>query len=147
MIVRSFSAALLLASAVAAGAASAAGVGGRPLYATLTGAAERPTPGDTDGSGSAKITVNPGKSQVCWTLTAEDIAPATAAHIHIGDTETTGPVVVTLTAPTDGSSTGCVEDSDARAILDDPADYYVNVHTADFPAGAIRGQLSTKKAK
>jgi uncharacterized protein (DUF3820 family) len=28
-----------------------------------------------------------------------------------------------------------------RKIADKPGDYYVNVHTADFPAGAIRGQL------
>jgi hypothetical protein len=30
----------------------------------------------------------------------------------------------------------------ALAILKHPAAYYVNVHNADFPAGAARGQLS-----
>ncbi len=44
----------------------------------------------------------------------------------------------------EGTSEGCVEDQDAatlQAIIDDQSGYYVNIHTADFPAGAIRGQL------
>jgi hypothetical protein len=147
MTVRSIGAAVLLTCGLAAGVAMAGDVGGRPFYASLSGAAERPNPGDMDGAGTAKITINPGKSQVCWTLTATGIAPATAAHIHVGGVDDAGGVVVSLSPPTDGSSTGCAEDSDAAAILANPAGYYVNVHNADFPAGAIRGQLSAKKAK
>ncbi len=146
MMVRS-SGMAVMAAGLAVGAAAAADVGGRPFHATLTGAAERPNPGDADGAGTAKITINPGKSQVCWELTASAIAPATMAHIHVGDAETAGGVVVTLTPPSDGSSTGCAEDEDAAAILANPGGYYVNIHNADFKAGAIRGQLSAKKAK
>lgn len=54
-------------------------------------------------------------------------------------------VVVALAAPTGGSSSGCVSDVDrdlARAIIVNPDDYYVNVHNAEFPAGAVRGQLA-----
>jgi hypothetical protein len=118
--------------------------GGRPLTATLTGAAEVPGPGDPDGRGWALITLNQGQGQVCFKLTVENIAPATAAHIHRGTADVAGPVVVGLAAPTDGSSSGCVSaDRDLiKAIRQNPQNYYVNVHNPEFPAGAVRGQLS-----
>jgi hypothetical protein len=139
----------LLTSLTVAGAASTAEVGGRPFYAVLTGAAEVPGPGDPDGSGTARITINPGKSEICWTLTAEDIGTATAAHIHEGDITASGGVVVALSAPTGGTASGCrfVDSEEVAEILADPDEYYVNVHSEDFPAGAIRGQLSSKKIK
>jgi hypothetical protein len=118
--------------------------GGRPLTATLTGEAEVPGPGDPDGSGWALITLNQGQGQVCFQLVVEDIAPATAAHIHRGTADVAGPVVVGLAAPTSGSSSGCVSaDRDLiKAIRQNPQNYYVNVHNAEFPPGAVRGQLS-----
>jgi hypothetical protein len=142
-----------LVSLALAGAASAAKLdgadhGGRPLSTTLTGAAEVPGPGDPNGSGTAKITINPGQGEVCWEITAANITlPATAAHIHVGAAGTAPPnnVVVTLSPPdASGFSSGCAQVSRelAKAILKNPEDYYVNVHTTDFGAGAIRGQLS-----
>ena len=144
---------LVLAAVVAlalAGAASAAKLdvadhGGRPFSTELTGAAEVPGPGDPDGSGTATITVNPGQEEVCWTIEAEGIQlPATSAHIHIGAAGVAGDVVVTLTPPDEsGFSSGCAEVSreEALDILNNPENYYINVHTTDFPNGAIRGQL------
>ena len=118
--------------------------GGRPLTAVLTGAAERPGPGDPDGSGTAHLRVNPGAEQVCVDLVVQDVAPATAAHIHEAPVDAPGPVVVTLAPPTDGTSSGCydVDRALARDILQNPGDYYVNVHNAEYRAGAVRGQLS-----
>lgn len=120
--------------------------GGRPLSTTLTGAAEVPGPGDPDGSGSARVTVNPGQGEICYELSvANIILPATGAHIHVGAADEFGDVVVPLTPPdASGFSSGCEEVSRelAKAILKNPENYYVNVHTSDFPAGAIRGQLS-----
>jgi hypothetical protein len=136
---------MLLVGAVAvAGIAGAAQAQGRPLSITLTGAAEVPGPGDADGSGTAALTVNPGLGQICYEVTVSGIAPATAAHIHVGAVPVAGPVVVPLAPPTGGSSSACAEvDRElALAILMSPSDYYVNVHNADFPAGAVRGQLS-----
>jgi hypothetical protein len=117
---------------------------GAPLSATLTGAAEVPGPGDPDGEGTAAITVNPGQGEVCFELAVSDIAPATAAHIHVGPVGVAGPVVVGLAPPTSGMSSGCsaVDRELALAIVQDPGGYYVNVHNAPFPAGAVRGQLS-----
>lgn len=81
---------------------------------------------------------------VCYSIAVSNIAPATAAHIHDAPAGQTGPVVVTLAPPADGSSEGCVA-ADRTLIKDvrkNPSEYYVNVHNADFPAGALRGQLS-----
>ncbi len=117
--------------------------GGAKFKTVMTGAAEVPGPGDPDGRGEAEIIVNPGKSQICWVLKVRDIEPATAAHIHIGLAGIAGDVVLGLSPPTDGDSDGCetVSRTLADAIRKSPASYYVNVHNATYPSGAIRGQL------
>jgi hypothetical protein len=88
--------------------------------------------------------VNPGQSTVCYELSVSDIVPASAAHIHFAPAGKNGDVVVTLEPPTDGSSSGCasVDRALAKNIVKNPELYYVNVHNADFPSGALRGQLS-----
>ena len=131
----------LLASLALAASVSATGA---PISTTMTGAEEVPGPGDPDGSGTAVLRLNPGKGQICYTLTVSGIEPAIAAHIHVAPPGVAGPVVVPLAAPVEGSSSGCatVAKELVKAILLDPENYYVNVHNVDFPAGAIRGQLS-----
>ncbi|HEX6270138.1 MAG TPA: CHRD domain-containing protein [Anaerolineales bacterium] len=127
---------------------SIAADGGRPFTTTLTGAAELPGPGDPDGSGTATVWLNHGQGRVCFEITVSGIAPlpASGAHIHVGTADTFGGVVVPLTPFPDasGSSSGCVSaDRDLiKAIIQNPEGYYVNVHTTEFPAGAVRGQLS-----
>jgi hypothetical protein len=121
--------------------------GGRPLSATLTGEAEVPGPGDPDGSGTAFVTLNQGQGQVCFEISVSDILlPATAAHIHVGTADVAGPIVVTLAPPdASGFSSGCAEEVDRELIKDirqNPQGYYVNVHNAEFPPGAVRGQLT-----
>jgi len=114
------------------------------LSTTMTGAAEAPGPGDPDGTGTASINLNPATGEICFSLTVANIAPATAAHIHRAPVGVPGPVVVPLTAPTSGSSLGCVikDKSLVKEIQQHPERFYVNVHNAVYPAGAIRGQLS-----
>lgn len=118
--------------------------GGRPLSTDLNGAEEVPGPGDPDGTGQARITVNPGKQQVCYTLRVRNIASATGAHIHEAPEGEAGPVVVPLIPPASGTSSGCatVTRELSLEILRNPSDYYVNIHNMQFPAGAVRGQLS-----
>ena len=143
--------ALALAGPASAAKLGGADQGGRLFTTNLSGAAEvDPTgelgAGDPDGSGSATLTVNPGQREVCYELSVKDITlPASGAHIHVGEAGETGPVVVPLTPPdASGVSSGCTEVSRelAKEILKNPGAYYVNVHTSDFPGGAVRGQLS-----
>ena len=119
--------------------------GGAKFKTSLTGSAEVPGPGDPDGSGEATITINPGKAQLCWNIKVRNIDPATAAHVHIGLAGMSGGVVVGLSAPAaaTGVSSGCaaIARSLADAIRKSPASYYVNVHNAAYPNGALRGQL------
>ena len=142
--------ALALAGPAWAAKIGGADQGGRPFSTVLTGEAEvnasgDPNQGDLDGIGLATITVNPGQGEVCHELSVEDITlPATGAHIHEGVAGENGPVVVPLEPPdANGVSSGCEEVSRelALAIIQDPENYYVNVHTTDFESGALRGQL------
>lgn len=116
------------------------------LRAALTGEAEVPGPGDPDGTGNAQLRFFPATNEICYTIKVEAIMlPATGAHVHDGDSSISGPVVVALTPPNArGVSTGCVvvEQTLFKDIYKHPAEYYVNVHTSDYPAGAIRGQLA-----
>ena len=120
--------------------------GGRVLSTTLTGAAEAPGPGDSDGSGTAFISINPGLGELCFMISVTGITlPAIAAHVHEAPVGVPGPVVVPLTPPgADGTSRGCVivDRDELKEIMQEPDEYYVNVHTTDFPGGAVRGQLS-----
>jgi hypothetical protein len=142
--------ALALAATALAGAtlvSALAPAGAQPatvvLQAGLAGAREVPGPGDRDGSGFARVEVDPAAGTICWELTVRNIAPATAAHIHEGARDVAGPVVQGLQAPTSGSSAGCVTRPDvAQRVAADPAGFYVNVHNGEFPGGAVRGQLA-----
>jgi CHRD domain-containing protein len=90
-------------------------------------------------------------NQLCFAITVKNLGSApTAAHIHgpARPNQNAG-IVVALTAPSSpdpGASSGCVsvDPAVAQAILKNPRKYYANVHTTQFPAGAVRGQLSRK---
>jgi hypothetical protein len=94
------------------------------------------------GSGTASLTIRTGLARLCHTLTVSGLTNVSAAHIHL---VSTGAVVVPLTTPTTGTSSGCatVERSLLRQIVRNPAAYYVNVHTQTFPNGQVQGTLST----
>jgi CHRD domain len=144
-------AASLIPAGVAAERLASSLHGGDPFTAVLSG----------HGSGMARVTLNPGQREVCWVVTVAGLtAPAFASHIHRGAAGVTGPVVVPFfnTGPNTPSSatsfSGCTENVDGALIeniQDNPAGYYVNVHTScggqpatcgpAFPISAVRGQL------
>ena len=108
--------------------------------------AEVPGPGDAKTIGIAVLTLNPEQEEVCFLIQVAHLAfPITAAHIHQGSIDEAGPIVVGLFSGTDedGMLKGCVAVDAAviEAIRTNPTNYYVNVHNAVYPAGAVRGQL------
>jgi hypothetical protein len=116
------------------------------LVAYMTGAAERPGPGDPDGVGRAVITIDDETNQLCLALQFVNVTlPTTGLHIHVAPTTAPGPIVVRFTNPTTNQVYECVTVAD-EALLDNiaenPQDYYINLHTLPlYAAGAIRGQL------
>jgi hypothetical protein len=108
--------------------------------ALLTGPAEFPGPGDTDGTGLAVVTIS--GTTVTYTVFTQGIGTPTLAHIHRGAAGTAQPPVVDFNVNTllNGSVTG-VSQTLIDEIRANPSGFYVNVHTSEFPGGAIRGQL------
>jgi len=121
--------------------------GGMPISESMTQEVTN-TPvyaGDPDGTGSALLTINAGQGEVCWETSVANLATATASHIHHAEAGIRGPIVVVLSPPdASGAAQGCrtgVDRALLRDILQHPEAYYVNVHTTEFPSGAIRGQF------
>lgn len=108
----------------------------------LTGAKEAPDPGDANGLGQFSWSLD--GQRLCYLLSATRIGTAAAAHIHRGAVGVAGPVKVELQAPATGASAACVTLAAGLAtkLREHPRRFYVNVHTAAFPGGAIRAQLT-----
>ncbi len=119
------------------------------IIATLTGAAERPGPGDPDAIGRAYITIDDAANRICLTLQYTNVDPTLSGlHIHFAPSTAPGPVVVPFQVPTQQVSGVHVECRivENEALLDNiaanPSQYYINLHSApNFGPGAIRGQL------
>ncbi len=112
-------------------------------YRAQLNGANVPGGGDPDGAGLARIEINDTTNTVCTDLEVRMIGAVTGAHIHRGAPGTIGPPVITLDAPDDNDSDDCDQVGDALVdeIRGNPGGFYVNVHTTDFPNGAIRGQI------
>jgi hypothetical protein len=131
-----FSALLPVASPAFAAPAPA-----KELHATLTALAEVPGPGKKGATGTAVVTLFPPR-RVCYVVKVRKLANANAAHIHEGAVGKSGPPVITLNKP-DTQFEGCTVASHGLMyrLANSPKKFYVNVHSQDFPNGAIRGQL------
>lgn len=123
---------------------------------------------EIDGAGA--IVAEDNTDTLCYVLEVEKVSGTEnnpggpyAAHIHRGEPGSNGPVVVNLAFPTGGQAADCVTETrvgpapantpvfvrgddglplaSAQEILANPDDFYVNVHNAEHPSGAVRGQL------
>jgi hypothetical protein len=104
--------------------------------------------GSDHGFGWASVVIS-GDS-VCFGVRWTNLDEVLMAHVHVGDEGVPGPIVVPLFVEgpgpnsSDSSAWGCVRGQDEavlQAIAAGSEHYYVNVHTAQFPSGAVRGQL------
>lgn len=136
----------LTVAAALLGAPAAASAAGSKLVATLNGANETGG-GDAKGTGKLTADLDADSGDFCFTLSAAGISGApVAAHIHSGKAGDDGPRVAPLQVTGEGTDECiAVEPDTLKAIVAAPGDYYVNVYTAAFPKGAIRGQLSAGK--
>ena len=118
------------------------------LTTALTGAEEAPGPGDSGGSGVALVDITTSSGEICVDVTwSISDGTAAAGHIHEAPAGSAGPVVLPLftTADADGAFQGCFTDATLAADIEaTPADYYVNIHSQNFPDGAVRGQLGVQ---
>ena len=118
----------------------------RAGFGVLTGAQE-PDGGDRNGRGSFSGIFD--GDTLCYGLNVANIGKPAAAHIHKGERGVNGDVVVTLKHPRTGdpgASSQCLDVDPAVAddIRANPSDFYVNVHNAAFPGGAVRGQIFSR---
>lgn len=119
----------------------------RAYRARMDGASEFPGPGDSDGAGTAVVAFTGDAARLLVALEVSGIGTVNAAHIHAGAAGTSGSPVVTIFVGGDVFVDGRlvklldVNPDIARRIAERPDLFYVNVHTTEFPGGAIRGQL------
>ena len=109
------------------------------LSATLSGAVEVPK-GSPTGKGTASVTITGTK--VCWKFVFSGIGKPLASHIHKAPKGKAGPVVVPFGSAFKASGCTTTSAALAKAITSTPSAFYVNIHTAKYPAGALRGQLA-----
>lgn len=109
-------------------------------FAALLGANEVGA-GDVDGFGAALVSIDNVANTITWAIMVQNIdLPIAAAHIHQGPAGANGPVRVDFSGQLTGEN---LFDADLAGITPTTAtDWYVNVHNAAYPGGAIRGQLT-----
>lgn len=108
------------------------------LTSTLDGNSE-PTGGDPDGGGTFSVELDPNSGEVCYLYSLTHVARPNLVQIQRGPIGSNGPSAIILEAGSDV----CVE-ADPKVvagIIAEPGDYFVNFANAEFPTGALRGQL------
>ena len=151
----------LISIALVVGAVGALGAADNTRSAKLSGKNEVPGPGDKNGSGEAVLKLNKKKLRISFDISYEGIQKPVAGHIHKGTRKVADPAEAKshrtnlvlfgeqadVTSPISGrvkwnrNHTPDQKLQVIKSIKHNPNNWYVNLHTPDFPDGAIRGQL------
>lgn len=130
------------------------GKGGIRVDVDLSADAEVPGPGDAELAGEARLVVDPRRDRICFDIDldvlsdSDGVDTVVAVHIHPGEpgeacSGDDCPAPIDLAFNEEGLE-GCVRRIGTpllNAIVDQPSQFYLHVHTARFPAGAVRGAL------
>ncbi|WP_227546075.1 CHRD domain-containing protein [Marinobacter fonticola] len=128
------------------------------LKTQLEGASMVGTEGDMDGTGMGYVFgVDGDPATLCYVIVVNKIGmvpvkEGMAAHIHEAGKGENGDVVANLAGPEDGNAGDCLTEGEkgkfptgesgiVQRILQNPDQFYINVHNPEYPKGAIRGQL------
>ena len=123
-----------------AGGAIAAKGSVSTVSAKLTSAAEVPkTKGG--GSGTATITFDTKKGQICWKVSLSGVDKPLSVYVHLGAPGHAGPGVIALGSGYQPKGCEIARLSTLTPVVKNPTKYYVNVHTRTHLNGAVRGQL------
>jgi hypothetical protein len=122
---------------------------------TLSAANERPTAVNSPATGTATYTLR--GNELTYTITVTGLTSLTTmSHIHRGSNAEAGPIVVPYTVYSVQNglvSTGVIDltkpvasgantiTGDSLRVLLNNGNAYTNVHTVNFPAGEVRGQI------
>jgi hypothetical protein len=139
-----------VATAGAYASASSTPAGADPVYLVSSLQGRNEVPGaegavnDPDGRAVEVLTIR--GSKVSFDVRWQGIAAPTEGHIHAGGTGVNGDVKIELFAkPRYGNTaSGSVDVGDTNllaALVADPGSFYADLHTGQFPGGAVRGQL------
>ncbi|MFN8535683.1 MAG: CHRD domain-containing protein [Dehalococcoidia bacterium] len=113
---------------------------GPELFTARMTPQQETSPVDNQYLGRAYVLVNDGRNGLIYAITHDVVSPI-AAHIHRGPPGTPGPVVYPLSFANQASGWSGLSAADLRDL--DYGNLYVNIHNGAFPAGAIRGQLTS----
>jgi hypothetical protein len=120
---------------------------GETFYAYLNGAQEVPSVA-TNATGYARVFLNESAGTISFTVVYNNLSSAqNASHIHTGALGVSGPVTINfgVTGGTSGTISGTAAITPAQIVLLRSHQFYVNVHSANFGSGEIRGQLGIKR--
>lgn len=108
----------------------------------MNGAAVVPGPGDPDGTGTFKVSIDNAKNELCYELAWQKIDQPNGGHVHIGGPDAAGQIMVDLNLPANGPKACIPVDSTSVGHMTSGAkSHYVDLHNPSFAEGAIRGQL------
>ena len=105
--------------------------------------------GDRGGWGMARLDFDAHQETACYALDWDRLDGAvTAFHLHAAPRHNDGPHWIDFFndqhfSGERHSASGCVHSPRGKIldVINDPSDYYFNIHTTAYKDGAIRGQL------